>query len=205
MLSTAINIGILSSVFIKMIEKTMDDKSWSDQDKTSNALFCMLGLGAGEIIGSLIFGRITDKCTHNTTVLLNVIVTSVAYAALILYGAVYEFNWGLAILMTFTWGVQDAAVNCLISSLLGFQFDSKTTPFSVYKFLQSLLIFLVTCIESETQNQLAYLIYFGVCYFIAMTSWAILLKFFKILPSEEVEQMRLAKQAKDLALHHQLK
>ena len=202
MLSTAINIGILASVFIKMIEKTMDDRSWSDQDKTSNALFCILGLGAGEIIGSLIFGRITDKCSNNMTILLNVLATSIAYAALILYGAVYNFNWVLAILMTFTWGVQDAAVNCLISSLLGFQFDSKTTPFSVYKFVQNLLIFLVISIESKTQNQLSYLIYFGVCYFIAMVAWAILFKFFKILPNEEVEQMRLAKQAKDLVQHH---
>mmetsp|Transcript_28952 Transcript_28952/g.38587 ORF Transcript_28952/g.38587 Transcript_28952/m.38587 type:complete len:80 (+) Transcript_28952:788-1027(+) len=65
MILTALNLGIFASVFIKMMVDTMDDKKdWSDQDQTSNALLCMLGLGTGEIIGSIVFGRITDKCKY---------------------------------------------------------------------------------------------------------------------------------------------
>ena len=136
MVFTAINLGIFASVFIKMMVDTMDDRtSWLDQDKTSNALLCMLGLGSGEIIGSIAFGRITDKCSNRRTILINVLTTTVGYGFLILYGAIYDFSFTLAILMTFTWGFQDAGVNCLLNSLLGFQFESKTTPFSVYKFL----------------------------------------------------------------------
>ena len=65
-----------------------------------------------------------------------------------------------------------------MSSLLGFQFVSKTTPFSVYKFLQSLLIFVMTCIESVLDSQTSYVSYFAVCYAVSVISWIVLLKFF---------------------------
>lgn len=189
MFSTALNLGILSSVFIKMMVQTMKDSKpeWSDSDQTSNALLCMLGLGSGEIIGSLVFGRITDACKTNTTILVNLGAATVGYGCLILYGAIYEFSFPLAILMTFTWGVQDAGVNCLISSLLGFQFLSKTTPFSVYKFLQSLLIFLCTCVESFTDNRTSWLSYFAACYVIAMLAWFILYRYFEFYTEAELE------------------
>ena len=117
----AINTGIYASVFIKMMVDTMDDRSsWSDSDKTSNALLCMLGLGSGEIVGSVVFGRITDNCTHKKTVILNAMMTSLSYVFLFLYGSIYDFSFTLAVLMTFTWGLQDSGVNCLLNSLLGF-------------------------------------------------------------------------------------
>ena len=65
----------------------------------------MLGLGTGEIGGSILFGRITDKCSTKVTVVANMVALTVAYFFLILYGAIYEFSFYLAILMTFTWGV----------------------------------------------------------------------------------------------------
>ena len=116
--STAINLAILSSVFIKMMVDTMD--KWSDETQTSNALLCMLGLGSGEIIGSMAFGRITDKCDKKTTFLINVTACTVGYALLILYGAIYDFSFYMGVLMTFSWGIQDSGVNCLLNSYLGF-------------------------------------------------------------------------------------
>lgn len=147
----------------------------------------MLGLGTGEILGSLAFGRITDACKTNTTILVNLGAATIGYGCLILYGAIYEFSFPLAILMTFTWGVQDAGVNCLLNSLLGFQFLSKTTPFSVYKFLQSLLIFLCTCVESFTDNQTSWLAYFGACYVCAMLAWFVLYQYFEFYTESELE------------------
>ena len=60
----------------------------------------MFGLGPGEIIGSIVFGRITDKYTHKTTVIINVIVLSVSFGLLIIYSALYTFSYPLAISMT---------------------------------------------------------------------------------------------------------
>ena len=52
MTGSAINITILSSVFVQIIVNTMDDKTtWDDQEKASNALLCLFGFGVGEIVG----------------------------------------------------------------------------------------------------------------------------------------------------------
>ena len=65
----------------------------------------MLGLGIGEIVGSLVFGRITDKCSTRVTVVSNVLALTFSYLSMIAYGVNYDFNVYLATLMTFTMGV----------------------------------------------------------------------------------------------------
>lgn len=157
MISSAVNIAMLSSVFVKMMVDSMgDDSGWSDQEMISKALLCMLGLGTGEIIGSLAFGRITDKYSFKTTIAINAVAVAVAYTILIVYSAIYDFSFVLGTLMTFFWGVQDSGRYCFLNSVLGFQFESKTTPFSVFKFLQSMLIFVFTVVESLLSTQQAY-------------------------------------------------
>ena len=105
-------------------------------------------MGVGEVVGSIAFGRITDKCSTKTTCLLNVISTTISYGLLLLFAALYEFSFLLAFLMTIMWGVQDAGAVCVVTCMLGFQFESKTTPFSVYKFSQSVFVFFVYYINS---------------------------------------------------------
>ena len=106
MLNTAINLGILSSVFIKMMTDTMGERTeWDSKEKTSYALLCMLGLGAGEILGALAWGKIIDKCPTKVTVLINVLAVTVSFAFLILYATLYKFTYPLALLMTFSLGV----------------------------------------------------------------------------------------------------
>ena len=105
-LTTALNISIYASVFVKMMVDTMADQTGlTDQEKTSKALFGMLGLGVGEIFGSLVFGSVTDKCSLKTTVLLNMLALAIGYTFLIAFGVVYSFSMPLAVAMTFTWGV----------------------------------------------------------------------------------------------------
>ena len=115
MLSTAINVGIFSSVFIKIMTETMTEEDypndeWTSEEKTSLALLCMLGLGVGEIVGSLVFGRIIDKCKLGWTVFLNCVSVAVSFALLIYYGLEYEFTIARALAMSTSFGVQDAAV-----------------------------------------------------------------------------------------------
>ena len=150
----------------------------------------MLGLGCGEILGSVAWGKITDKLPMPQVILINAVAMSVGYGFLFLYTVIYDFAYYLGILMTFFWGVQDSGMNCLLSSLLGFQFESKTTPFSVYKFLQSLLIFVFTCIESTLSNETDYLTYFVCCQLFSLAAWFILKFFFNFLSKEEVEALR---------------
>ena len=193
MVSTSINIGIFSSVFIKIMTDSMEQEVEIEVDsteQTSKALFCMLGLGVGEIAGSLVIGHILDKCSLKCTILLQCLVVALAYALLIIYALQYEFTWLGALAMTTSFGVQDAGTQCILQSMLGFQFESQTTPFSVFKFVQSLLIFAVVCLESAIDTQESYIIYFSVCLTIAISAWAIFLKCFKVFPKEVIAEMR---------------
>ena len=64
------------------------------------------------------------------------------------YIAHYEFSLAFAFIMTAFAGITDAAFNTTVLAILGFQFDSKTTPFSVYYFVQSIGIFAIISFES---------------------------------------------------------
>ena len=65
----------------------------------------MLGLGIGEISGSMLFGYITDNFPIPKVILINMCSCTLGYVALIMYGFNYEFNWYLACFMTFCWGI----------------------------------------------------------------------------------------------------
>ena len=55
--------------------------------------------------------------------------------------------------MTFGWGMQDSAVNNLINCILGFEFESQITPFSVFKFVQSIVVFAFLLLESLIETK----------------------------------------------------
>ena len=153
MFTLAVNLAVLASVFIKMMVDTMDksqdgEEGHEAEARASDAVLCMLGFGVGEMVGSLAFGQITDKCKRRTTFMLNVVACLLAYTVLILYAVFYEFSFHMGLLMTFTWGVQDAGVACILMNYLGFQFSSKTAPFGVYKSLESLMIVVMVNVES---------------------------------------------------------
>ena len=107
MLSTALNVGIFSSVFVKMMTDTMEETrpEWDSTEKTSKALLCMLGLGVGEIVGSLAFGRILDKCSLTWMVIIQCLAVTIAFGLLIVYGIQYEFTFVGAVAMTTSFGV----------------------------------------------------------------------------------------------------
>ena len=60
---SAFNLAIQSSVFVKMMEDTMktDIEGWDESKRDKYALLAMVGLGAGEISGAIIFGKIGDS------------------------------------------------------------------------------------------------------------------------------------------------
>jgi len=49
---------------------------------------------------------------------------------------------------TVSWGIMDSALNTIVNSVLGFEFDSNITPFSVFKFVQSFFVFVFQVMES---------------------------------------------------------
>lgn len=51
-----------------------------------------------------------------------------------------------AYILCFFWGLQDAGINVLVRTHLGFEFDSKIIPFSVFGFVQGIFIFIFSLI-----------------------------------------------------------
>jgi hypothetical protein len=58
----------------------------------------------------------------------------------------------MAFVMAFVWGLMDSGLNAIIRSMLGFEFESKITPFSVFNFIQSLLVFAAQLIEAQVMS-----------------------------------------------------
>ena len=190
--------AIYGSIFVRLMVNTMqDEEKWGveDKQKTSKGLLCILGVGVGEIVGSIVFGRITDKCTTRSTCLLNVLATSISYGLVFLFTALYEFSFLLAFPMTFMWGVQDAGTVCVVTCMLCFQFESKTTPFSVYKCSQSIFVFVAYYVNSFIDTQNAYLVYFCISYAFSILAWIIFYKCFEFRSNETLESGLYTSQA----------
>lgn len=113
------------------------------------ALLAMIGLGIGEISGSLMFGRIQDKTTVKITAASILAAFSVALSFLMFFNMFADFKMWRAALMTFSWGVFDSGNGNFINCMCGFQFDSKSLPFSCYFMVQSLSIVVFLIIESK--------------------------------------------------------
>lgn len=136
---SSISYAIYAGSLVVLMNQTMNS-DWSDNKKTQNSLFAMIGLGVGEIVGSIVCGKILDKWNQKAGLIYDMIITAIAFAFLITYNEVR--NYGVVTyFMTFFWGLQDAAINTIINVILGFEFESKIIPFSVFKFLQSLFNF----------------------------------------------------------------
>jgi hypothetical protein len=104
------------------------------------------------------------------------VATLVAFAVLFGTIANYTFN-ALTFVMTFAWGLQDSSLCNFANCILAFEFESKVTPFSVFKFSQSLFTFAFLVIASKIDDQTKYYIYFGVMCAVAIVSLSMMLFF----------------------------
>ena len=149
---SAWSVNFFAGLFVVMMTRCMkstyntcklfpdDPDCWSDDDRNSWALFTMTMLGVGEILGGGVLGRIRDSCGNQVALIVLIIETLAAIGLVLAVNINDEYN-ATTWIMTFVWGFQDAGLNTLINCILGFEFESKVTPFGVYKFSQSLFIF----------------------------------------------------------------
>ena len=162
---SAFSKAIWGTLYIKMITETMEE-DWDESEKNSMVLLCMTALGVGEIVGSIIFARLQDSCSMTVTLGVILLITLVGCFLNMFYVIVFVFNPYLCTAMTFAWGMQDAAVICLINTMCGFEFESKTTPFSVFKLSQAIFLFLIFGLESllKTKEHYTYYFTFQLCF-----------------------------------------
>lgn len=144
-------------------------------------------LGLGEIFGGQFIGLVKDKVNKRFALFLQILLTVAAFAFVFIVNEkdIYDY---MSFIMAFVWGLMDSGLNAIIRSMLGFEFESKIVPFSVFNFLQALFIFAAQLIEGQVttaDDEIATLrLYLIIVAAIAFISYVIML-FFKYKDGEE--------------------
>ncbi len=111
-------------------------------------MLTLVGLGFGDIIGSILIGYVADNYNSKQTTIICAVLTTLSIVISMSYIYFFEFSFIYALLMCFSWGLQNSATNVHLVCILGFEFDSKTTPFSVKEFYSGIFVFGLICAES---------------------------------------------------------
>ena len=97
------------------------------------------------------------------------------------------------VLLNFLWGLQDSGLNNFIYCVAGFQFESKTLPFSLFFFIQSFFCFVGIFLQALLKNKLAYLIYFTILGAFSLFAWLLFMFAFEMKLDEKKEEEKLSK------------
>lgn len=109
---------------------------WSAAEKSQNAMTALVALGVGEIAGAPIIGYVQDNHGQKAAIMVCLGLTTTGVLLCLWYAVAFEYSLVHAVIMNFVMGTQDGAVNILLLCKLGFEFESKTTPFSCRMILQ---------------------------------------------------------------------
>lgn len=88
----SMNLAIFASTFVPLLQDTMvkpSQKSWDEDTRTSKAILTMVGLGIGEILGALIFGKATDILSKPKIVGANLLAFTISFIFMALYTFLY--------------------------------------------------------------------------------------------------------------------
>jgi len=120
----------------------------------------MIFLGIGEIVGSLVNGKLHDWLGTRPFVLINLFWMSIGYGLIIWYNQNDSYDFNFAMTLCFFWGIQDAGLTNLWRVLCGFQFEAPAIAYSVQQAVMSFFVFVVIYCGSLVKSQLDYLIFF---------------------------------------------
>ena len=133
-------------------------------------------MAVGSICGSLVMGYIVDKKGIIFSIHCCIAYTVLIYIIAILVNEIHVFG-PLSYVFAFGHGVYDALLHIIKMNILGFEFESKITPFSACTSVQSLIVFAMTLLHSIVKTKENFRIYFAVCLTISIVAQMSLLKF----------------------------
>jgi len=114
-----ISMAVYAGLLIPMLARSMGD-GVKDAEKTSLACFAMIGIGAGEIIGSLVNGKLNDYFGISKYLIICYVELVIAFIFLFIYNTQDCFTMWFAALSMFWWGVQDAGITNFFLCVIGF-------------------------------------------------------------------------------------
>lgn len=113
----------------------------------------MAVLGVGEMIGGYFVGQLRDNFGNSIAIITQLILTSLAVLSVLTFNRLDHFSLVLAYTMCFLWGLQDSGINCILRSILGFEFESNLLPFSVFSVSHSLTVFYAQLVEVQVMKE----------------------------------------------------
>lgn len=144
---SAVSLAVYQAVLIPLLVMGMSPLL-SDADQITNATLACVGLGVGEVIGGMSYGRIQDTFGTKVAATVTLVEWCVACAVAIIYTINNQYSFTFAFLMSMFWGIQDCALNAFQFAVCGFQFEELTTAFAVYYLFKSVTGFICIFLES---------------------------------------------------------
>ena len=80
----------------------------------------MLGVGFGQITGTILNGQLHDRFGCRKTILVNIVQNLLAYGITLMYLYVGSFSMPFAMACSFSWGMIDGGLNNFIYCMCGF-------------------------------------------------------------------------------------
>jgi predicted MFS family arabinose efflux permease len=177
---SGISMAVYAALLIPLFSRTMQDDLlavpaliYTDARKTSLACQSMIGLGAGEILGSLANGKLNDKLGVRAYLWICVVEVTLAFIMLFWYNETNLFDLTSAVAVAFCWGLQDSGITNFFLCIAGFQFGGSNLPFSALRFVQALAIGTFALIESQVQTVEQVRIYFACIFSFSLVAWMI--------------------------------
>lgn len=190
---SALSLCIFSGLFIVFFTEMQAPITQEEKRKALQyGLLCMMTMGVAEMIGGFIVTPVINVKGMRAGVFVCLGFTSIAFAVFIILNEVRTFGW-YCFLFTFLWGIQDSCLNTVANSMLGFEFESNITPFSVYKFAQSLFVFVFDVLESLVVGKKKFRIYIIVMFVFSVFAYLVTSTFkFKPKPpkGDQYEEFR---------------
>jgi MFS family permease len=105
---SGISMAIYAALLIPMFSRSMptieEDEVFTDARKTSLACLSMIGMGVGEIFGSLANGKLNDKCGVRVYLWICVVELTIAYVMMFWYNETNTYTLAGAFLTATAWG-----------------------------------------------------------------------------------------------------
>eukprot|EP00347_Sterkiella_histriomuscorum_P001726 403370919 len=181
---TGISIAVYTGLLVPTIVSTLPDAS--EQEQFQHSMITMVALGFGEIIGANVQGKIVDKIGTKPTCIINVILILMSTIFVMNYLYVNKYT-PFAFVMTFMWGFQDSAVSIHLNSILGFEFEGNSEPFSIDALIEAIMVFTFQMIQSTIISNKAHFLYISVVGVLGM-SMTITTFFFDFRESKQINE-----------------
>ena len=155
-----------SSLYLNLwtfILKTNPDEALSDKQVLAMSMNTFVSYASGQILGSQMVGQLIDKAGYKNAIVFLLLTVALSNGVLLWQILATQFN-ALSFVCMFGLGVADHGNFTFENTILGFEFESKITPFGFKLLVENLVIFVAVAVLSQAslKTNAVYLGFFSI-------------------------------------------